>query len=91
MQQKRLTPQDLPVGVKADAVSLSGGGRLYSFTHNRLGLLGNLIVSAVGPTHTRVSCECAPGADPDSMEWGERYELFRQVATFVPQCPSWRP
>jgi hypothetical protein len=81
MQRKRLTPQDLPAGVTADAIPLPGGGRTYRFTHNRLGLLGILIISGAGPTHTQVSCESAPGADPDSAEWGERYDLFRQVAT----------
>src|SRR5438132_13388064 len=77
MQRKRLTPQDLPAGVPADVVSLPGGGHLYLFTHSRLGLLGNLIISDVGPTHSQVSFEIAPGADPDSTAWGEQYDLFR--------------
>ena len=81
MQRKRLTPQDLPAGVTADAIPLPGGGRMYLFTHSRLGLLGNLIISDAGPGHSQVSFEIAPGADPDSAAWGEQYDLFRQVAT----------
>src|SRR5258708_30712581 len=81
MQRKRLTPQDLPAGVTADALPLPGGGRVYFFTHNRLGMLGNLIISDAGPGHSQVSFEIAPGGDPDTKEWEEQYTLFHQVAT----------
>ncbi len=80
MQRKRLTPHDLPAGMTADALPLPGGGRMYLFTHTRLGLLGNLIIVDVGRSQAQISFEIAPGADPDSATWGEQYELFRQVA-----------
>jgi len=81
MQGKRLTPQDLPPGVRVDAIPLPGGERAYLFTHTRLGPIGNMYVAEAGPAHSQISFEIAPGADPDSTAWGEQYELFRQVAT----------
>lgn len=48
MPLKRLSPRDLPPGVRTDALPLPGGGRVYFFAHERLGMLGNLILSPVG-------------------------------------------
>ena len=36
MQRKRLTPQQLPPGVRVDAVSLPDEGKVYFFVHERL-------------------------------------------------------
>jgi hypothetical protein len=80
MPPKRLSPRDLPPGIRTDALPLPGGGRVYFFVHERLGMLGNLILSPAGIYGTQVSVELAPG-DPDAPEWAERYELFNQVAT----------
>ena len=80
MPLKRLSPQDLPPGIRTDALPLPGGGRVYFFVHERLGMLGNLILSPAGIHGTQVSVELAPG-DPDAPEWAEQYELFNQVAT----------
>jgi len=80
MPPKRLSPRDLPPGIRTDALPLPGGGRVYFFVHERLGMLGNLILSPAGIDGTQVSVELAPG-DPDAPEWAEQYELFNQVAT----------
>src|SRR6266849_10325676 len=77
---KRLSPQDLPPGIRTDALPLAGGGSVYCFVHERLGMLGNLILSPADITGTRVSVELA-SQDPDTPEWAERYDLFNQVAT----------
>lgn len=70
----------VPPGIRTEALPLPGGGRVYCFAHERLGALGNLILSPAGIQGTRVSVELAPG-DPDAPEWAERYDLFQQVAT----------
>ena len=80
VSSKRLSPRDLPPGIVTSALSLPGGGRVYRFTHEHLGMLGNLILSPAGIFGTRVSIELAPG-DPEAPEWAERYELFNQVVT----------
>jgi hypothetical protein len=63
---------------------------MYLFTHKGLGMLGNLILADAGPGQTQISFEIAPGGDPDSAEWGERYELFHQVA-IMRDCLSRTP
>ncbi len=80
VSSKRLSPPDLPPGIVTSALSLPGGGRVYRFTHERLGMLGNLILSSTGIFGTRVSIELNSG-DPEAPEWAERYELFNQVVT----------
>jgi hypothetical protein len=75
MPPKRLSPWNLPPGIRTDALPLPGGGRVYFFVHERLGILGNLILSPAGGDKTQVSVELAPG-DPDAPEWAEQYELF---------------
>ncbi len=80
MPPKRLSPQDLPPGIVTSTFPLPGAGLVYCFVHERLGMLGNLILSPAGIYGTRVSLELAPG-DPNAPEWAERYDLFNQVAT----------
>ncbi len=80
MTLKRLSPQDLPAGVRTDGTSLPNGGKIYTFSHNRLGLLGRLVLTPYDGTQTHIAAELAPG-DPDDPEWEERYRLLDQVVT----------
>lgn len=77
---RRLTPGDLPAGVTTTATSLPGGGRIYTFTHARLGSLGRLRITPHGPAQILASAEIAPG-DPDAPEWEQKFRLLDQVIT----------
>src|SRR5712691_8981528 len=78
MGLKRLSPQDLPPGVRTSATHLADGGRLYTFTHVTLGELGRLRIMPHGPTQIETSAEIAPG-DPDAPDWVEKFTLLNQV------------
>lgn len=80
MPLKRLSPQDLPPGVRANATNLPGGGHLYTFSHETLGELGRLRVTPHGPTQIMASAEVAPG-DPDAPDWEEKFRLLDQIIT----------
>ncbi|SRR6266487_554987 len=77
---RRLTPDDLPVGVTTTAQPLPNGGRIYTFTHVQLGQLGRLRIVPHGPTQILASAEIAPG-DPDAPNWERKYHLLDQVIT----------
>jgi hypothetical protein len=53
---KRMTPSDLPDGVKA-SVSYDHRGRCYSFSHNELGELGKIIVIPFGNKQIKLASE----------------------------------
>jgi hypothetical protein len=77
MPPKRLSPRDLPPGIRTDALPLPGGGRVYFFVHERLGILGNLILSPAGGDKTQVSVELAPAIrmrrnGPSNMSYSTR-------------------
>jgi len=78
MSLKRLSPQDLPPGVRTNATNIADGGRLYTFSHVTLGELGRLRVVPHGPTQIEASAEVAPG-DPDAPDWVEKFALLDQV------------
>ncbi len=78
MSLKRLSPQDLPPGVRTSATNIADGGRLYTFSHVTLGELGRLRVVPHGPTQIEASAEVAPG-DPDAPDWVEKFALLDQV------------
>ena len=72
MSLKRLSPQDLPPGIRTSATHIADGGRLYTFSHVTLGQLGRLRVVPHGPTQIEASAEVAPG-DPDAPDWVEKF------------------
>jgi len=78
MGLKRLSPQDLPPGVRTSATHIADGGRLYTFTHVTLGELGRLHIMPHGPAQIEASAEVAPG-DPDAPDWVEKFTLLEQV------------
>jgi hypothetical protein len=75
---KRLSPQDLPPGIRTSATNIADGGRLYTFSHVTLGELGRLRIIPHGPTQIEASAEVAPG-DPDAPDWIEKFTLLDQV------------
>jgi hypothetical protein len=77
---KRLSPQDLPLGIETTGSTREDGSRVYTFTHRRLGVLGNFVVKAHGAIQTEISVEVAPG-DPDAPGWDERFRLLNQCVT----------
>ena len=80
MTMRHFTPNDLPVGMTTTAVSLPGDGRLYTFTHVELGVLGHLRITAYSSRQTLASAELAPG-DPDAPDWERTFRLLEQVIT----------
>src|SRR5712691_3226962 len=77
---KRLSPQDLPSDVETTASTREDGSRVYTFTHRRLGVLGNFVVKAYGAIQMQMNAEVAPG-DPDAPGWDERFRLLNQCVT----------
>jgi len=80
LRLKRLSPQDLPPGIRTSATNIADGGRLYTFSHVTLGELGRLRIIPHGPTQIEASAEVAPG-DPDASDWEEKFRLLDQIIT----------
>src|SRR6266700_3242588 len=83
MSLKRLSPQDLPPGVRTSATHIADGGRLYTFSHVTLGELGRLRVVPHGPTQIEAFAEIAPGGQdtkpfPSMEEVREERRLYRR-------------
>jgi len=70
----------LPTGIETTGSNRTDGSRVYTFTHRRLGPLGNFVVKPHGVGQSQISAEIAPG-DPDTPGWDERFNLLNQCVT----------